>query len=58
MSVMSVLEAREILGEDAAAMTDGEVEYLVDTLDVLAAEMIQAVLRVEFRAQPESACER
>lgn len=43
--IISVKEARKILGKDAESMTDREIEELIGTLDLLAKDALQEAKR-------------
>jgi uncharacterized protein (DUF1778 family) len=55
---MTIKEAREIIGEDAANMTDEQMQELMDSLDALADIVIDLYLslppeeRAKYRKQP------
>jgi hypothetical protein len=39
--VISIHEARTILGADAKDMTDAEIEYVIETLDIMAKDALK-----------------
>lgn len=39
--IISVEEARKILGKDADNMSDKDIEYVIDTLDLLAKDTLE-----------------
>jgi len=39
--IVSIKEAREILGKDAAGMTDDEIEFVIETLDLMAVDALK-----------------
>jgi vacuolar-type H+-ATPase subunit H len=43
--IISVKEARKILGKDAETMADREIEEVVNTLDLLAKDALQEAKR-------------
>lgn len=47
--VISVEEAREILGKDGEKLTDDEIVKLIDDLDGIARATIRAYTRGEFK---------
>jgi hypothetical protein len=40
-AVISIQEARTILGADARDMTDTEIEYLIEALDIMAKDALK-----------------
>ncbi len=51
--IISVAEAREILGSDASRMTDAEIEELITTLDLLAKDAL-AMARKQIRMKNDA----
>ncbi len=47
--IISLEEARDLLGDDSKSLNDEELEKLIDNLDSLARAYIQAVLRGEMK---------
>lgn len=43
--IISVNEARKILGKDAVGMTDDEIANVIETLDILAKDALQEAQR-------------
>ena len=51
--IISLKEARKLLGKDGKDLSDGEVEKLVDDLSALARAFIQSVQRGEIDIPPK-----
>lgn len=48
MPLMTIGEARKILGEDGGDLSDRELQYTIVILEDLARETIRAIMRGEF----------
>jgi hypothetical protein len=56
--IVSVKEARDILGEDAVTMSDAEIEEVVGTLDLLAKESFRkAQVKLQMKKDAKALAE-
>jgi hypothetical protein len=55
MSIMSIEEARKILGDDESAdLSDDQLEGLLQDLEAIASMTIQSIMKGEFKPDKQS----